>query len=509
MRLVGAVLAGLGLACSFAPVNAWYLAPLAVALFVWILREQRWWQSAIWGFITGFVYAEFTVHWLRHVGEDTVFMLGGLFGLWFLALGIAIGLVWKLPLAPLWVASVWVLIEFGYANVPLGGFGWLRLAFGQADGIFLDFASYVGVAGVGFFVALVGALIVRGIEHLTQAQTQHSALKPLGFGLASLAIVALILGAGGVAMTLKKYAYEFVSVGVVQGDVPGTGLDSLGEKAAVVKNHVAATKQLAQAINERKVVKPELIVWPENSTDIDPITNMAVRANIDSVVNATNVPVLVGAVRNNPANRTTLQNTGILWEPSTGAGQEYVKRHLVPFGEYMPFRSLIARYTDRVNLVPYDFVSGDQPGVFEVNGRRYGDLICYEILSDSAVRSTVAEDVNVLVMQANNATYNLQGSFGQAEAEQLLDIARVRAVESSRSVVVATTNGITAVVDPSGKVIDQIPAFEPGFMVSEVPIYEGNSWGIFVGRYIEYGLALLGLLAFVAGIVAVNRKKSD
>lgn len=510
-RFVGALLTGLCLAFSFVPVNAWYLAPIAVALFIWIVRKQRWWQTLIWGFVTGVVYSVATLYWLSPVGVDTVGMLGGLFGIWFALLAIGIRFVWRLPFAPVWVACLWVFIELGFSNVPLGGFGWLRLAFGQSDGVFLGFSRFIGVAGTCFFVVLLGALIVRIGERIAQRNGVDSRAWSLFWGLGSLVTAVVVVAIGGLLVVSVKLdmTYSSLTVAAVQGNVPGTGLNSLGEKTAVIRNHVTATKQLAQDVANGKATQPQLVVWPENSTDIDPLTNLDVRAQIDAAADAIKAPILVGAVRQNATNPPTLLNTGILWLPGTGAGEEYIKRHLVPFGEYMPMRGMVSRFTDRVRLVPNDFVSGSSPGVFTVDNVRVGDLICYEILSDSAVRSTVGEGVDMLVLQANNATYTHSGPGGLTEANQLLNIARVRAVESSRSIVVSTTNGVTALVDSQGKVVDQIPPLESGALVTEVPINTVEPLGIRVGQFVEYGLALLGLLAVVAGIVVFSRNKSE
>ena len=174
LRLIAAVAAGLGLAVAFAPTNAWYLAPVAVALFVWAVKDERWWQAAVWGLVMGSAYSVLTLHWLNPVGFDTVGMLSLLFGLWFAFLGFGIQRVWKLPFAPLWVACLWVLIEFLFSNFPLGGFSWLRLAFAQADGAFSVYASLVGVAGLTFVVAFTGASVTRILERLFNRQQDLS-----------------------------------------------------------------------------------------------------------------------------------------------------------------------------------------------------------------------------------------------------------------------------------------------------------------------------------------------
>ena len=189
------------------------------------------------------------------------------------------------------------------------------------------------------------------------------------------------------------------------------------------------------------------MIWPENSTDIDPFRDQSAYDEIDSAVKAIGVPVLVGAVVYGPG-ENQVQNMGIVWDPQTGPGEEYVKRHIVPFGEYIPMRSLVAKVFNRLDQIPRDFVRGTYDGVLDLGGVTIGDVICFEVAYDGLVRNVIGDGGQVLVVQTNNATY-----AGTGQLEQQFAISRYRAIETGRSVVIAATNGISGVVDADGTVI--------------------------------------------------------
>ena len=163
---------------------------------------------------------------------------------------------------------------------------------------------------------------------------------------------------------------------------------------------------------------------------------------IEGAVDAVGVPVLVGAVLDGPG-PDYVSNTGIVWSPETGPGERYVKRHPVPFGEYIPFRDQLSGLIARLDQIPRDFAAGSRPGVLDVGPTRVGDVICFEIAYDGIVRDVVDGGAKVLVVQTNNATYN-----GTGQPEQQLAMSRLRAIEHGRAVLVAATSGISAVVLP-------------------------------------------------------------
>ena len=263
----------------------------------------------------------------------------------------------------------------------------------------------------------------------------------------------------------------------------------------MLDNHVEATRELAADVRAGRLDAPDLVVWPENSSDIDPFEDPGAYAAIDGAVRDIGVPVLVGAVLQGPGDG--LSNAGIVWDPETGPGERYVKRHPVPFGEYIPLRPLARRISDSVDLVPRDFVAGDEVGVLDVGPVRLGDVICFEVVYDDLVRDTVRDGGRLLVVQTNNAT------FGRSpQTEQQLAMSRLRAVEHGRAVVVAATSGISAVVRPDGSLAHRTQVFTRDVSVTEVALGDTSTPATRLGALPELVLSLLaaGAVAVAVGI---------
>jgi len=180
----------------------------------------------------------------------------------------------------------------------------------------------------------------------------------------------------------------------------------------------------------------------------------------------------------------------------TGPGERYVKQHPVPFGEYIPYRSLVRKITSKVDLVPRDFAQGTRTGLLDVGPVRLGDVICFEVAYDGLVRDAVRAGGTMLVVQTNNATFGRSG-----ETVQQLAMSRLRAVEHGRTVLVAATSGISAVIAPDGAVLDRSAVFTRDVLVADVPTRKGTTVATRVGLLPEVGLALLGLVSLVLAVV--------
>ena len=153
--------------------------------------------------------------------------------------------------------------------------------------------------------------------------------------------------------------------------MPGQGLNAFAERRTVLRNHVRATEAFAARVKAGRAPRPDFVVWPENSSDIDPFDDPRAYAEISAAVKSVNVPVLVGAVLNGP-DADHVQNVGIVWSPTSGPGERYVKQHLVPFGEYIPFRSILTKLITRLDEIPKDFAPGHTPGALTLDGTRSG-----------------------------------------------------------------------------------------------------------------------------------------
>ena len=294
------------------------------------------------------------------------------------------------------------------------------------------------------------------------------------------------------------------TVAAVQGNVPhAQNLPGQLRAATVTQNHAAATDRLAALVRSGSRPAPAVVIWPENSTDLDPRLNPATYATIQGAVDAIRRPVLVGAVLQNP-----VRNVGQLWLPRRGPSAVYIKRQLVPFGEYIPFRGLLSHVTSLTALQPVNFTPGHRAVVFRLGKIRLGDVICYEIGFDNLVASEVTAGANLLAVQSNDADFELDGQRG--ESEQQIAMARIRAIESNRAVVYASTTGESAIIAPDGSLIAHSGTWQRAVLDARVPLRSGLTLADRVGGWPEYVITFLVLvaLAWAAGGGAIRRARA-
>ena len=497
VRLFLAALSGWLLALAYPTPGQWWWAPISVAIFLAVAWNQTKKLGAITGFLYGFVAFLAQHSWLTVVGVDATWILSFYLAIWIGAIGIVISSISRAitkkvipwPIGLLTIGSVWVLEEFLRGRYPFGGYPWARLAFSQADSP-LAFWSRIG--GIPWLSFVVVAISVACVSIFIIASIR-----------AKVALVLFVIVCFLIPITLSNVsistdangAESTIAIGVVQGGTPQTGMGAMDVRRAVLDNHVKQTIELAQKIQRGEESQPEIVIWPENSSDLDPYVEDDAAALIDQAVKAIGVPILVGAVVESATDpQNEVYNMGILWGPSTGPGETYIKNAPVPFGEFIPFRSVLTQLISRYERVPRDFAHGTEPGIFTINGVVVGDLICFEVAVDPVVNRVVNDGAQVLVVQTNNATY-----AGTALPLQQLNIERLRAIENDRTVVVAATTGISARITPDGSVDPILEDGDVGSFVVEVAPQVNLTPGARFGPYIELLLCILvvGVLAFI------------
>lgn len=485
-----AVAAGAFLGLAFPPYGIWPLSLVSVAALALITRASTVRQGAWFGFVFGLSFFLVLLKWLHVIGWDVVFGLSALQALFFVPLGAGLAATSRLPLWPLWAACLWVAEEWARDRVPFGGFPWGRLAFANTDSPFTPLAALAGAPLVTFAVALAGALLAcaaLALPRLRRTRPAWRALVPAAGATGLAAAVAMV----GYAVPVPTDADDTVGIAVVQGNVQQAGMDFLGRPMLILNNHVEATLRLAEDVDEGRVERPDLVIWPENASDLDPYRSQEASAAIESAVRAIGVPVLVGALVDHPTEEGYVENQGIVWSPETGPGDSYTKQHPVPFGEYVPFREHLSKFITRLERVPRDFWPGETTGVLDVGPARLGDVICFEVAYDGIVRDTVNAGARALVIQTNNATY---GNTGQPE--QQLAMSELRAVEHGRAIVTAATSGISAIVAPDGTIEQQTEEFTQDVLLAELPLRDGITIADRVGAAPEWALATVALLAW-------------
>jgi apolipoprotein N-acyltransferase len=501
--LVASVAAGGALLVSFPPYGWWWLGPVGVALLAVAVRGRRVRAGFGLGVVAGLTFFLPLFSWTSlYIDSVPWLLLSVLESLYLGLLGAASAFAgrlvdrwgWSWPVV---TGVLWVGQESLRGRTPYGGLPWGRLAFGQDGSPVVRFAAWGGAPLVTFVVAFVGGLVAVVLWRLWQ--------RPGGagwWGTGGYAVGAAVVMAAGLLVPLTAPSGSRVVVAVVQGNVPRMGLDFNAQRQAVLENHVTATIALAGRVATGERPRPDLVVWPENSSDVDPLLNPDAGARIDAAAAAIGAPILVGAVLRGPG-EGEVRNAGILWRPGSGADldQVYVKRHLVPFGEYMPMRRLARMVSKEVDRVRSDFSPGQVPGVVETGPVVLGDVICFEVAYDGVVRDTVTGGAGVLAVQTNNA------SFDESEARQQLAMVRLRALEHGRDALMASTVGVSAFVGADGSVHQATGFNTQEVIVRELRTGSGRTLATRVGVWPEVFLTGLAVLSLV-GSVVVRRRRS-
>ena len=418
----GALLSG-----AFAPLSVWWLAPIAISLHIFTLKRST--HPFLNSFIFALVFIAIALHWTgTFVGAIPWLILALGQAILFIPLGFAHK--YGMALYPF----IFLLLEQVRGSFPFGGFGWLRIAYSQADAPYSSIAAIGGAVGLSALVLCISLTLFT----LFNARLHLFSLFPL--------ILLLI--------PIHTNSIGTVKVLMVQGDVPALGLDFNSRAKAVFRNHVNETKK---ALTKENNV--DFILWPENAVDVDPFTN----SDVEATLNTFSSPLIIGAVTRQKGD---LKNVSILW--TNKFKETYVKQHLTPFGEYIPLRSLASKISPLAASVE-DFTPGNSSKIFTIGTAKIAPIICFELIDDS-ILSTAAQASNLNVVQTNSATFGFS-----PESAQQLEISRIRAIEHGRNLLSVSTTGISAVIDSTGEITSKTDIHEPAHIFASVQLLDSQT----------------------------------
>lgn len=479
-----------GLLNSYAfPARGWWpLAFVGTALIFWVLKNRRVGASLLLGFVAGFAFFGNHILWITvYLGAVPWLALAGLESVFF-ALGMVLvafawrvvpalwpGLAGRLIGVPAVLAGLWTLREATTSVWPYGGFSWGRLAFSQSDSPFAHLVAWLGISGLSFVMAWLSGILLQCI-----LETRVSI--PVRGIVASGALVLVI-----VVPAFPVVTSGTIRVAAVQGN-SDSGLFATVQQGQILDDHLQATRPI---INK----KVDVVVWPENASDLDPLENDYAAEALDYVTKTMRAPLITGTITSASGDRS--YNSLLLWEYGEGSVQQYDKIHPVPFAEYLPDRAFWTPLAPSLfAMIPRDFSIGTRPNVFDINGVKAGVAICFDIVDDALVGKMVKGGAQFIVAPTNNA------DFGHSdENRQQGAIARLRAIESGRSVVNDSTVGVTAMYAPDGSIIAQLPTFERGALVESVPLSTTMTLATVAGRGIEWLVGSFGLVALFLALV--------
>ena len=394
-------------------------------------------------------------------------------------------------------AILWVGAEEVRSVAPFGGFPWGRLAFSQADSPLARWAWVGGAPLVSATVVIVGVVLALALVSLRRID--------VGTASGHVLVAAVVVGSAW-ALPLDTAAQDGrLTVAAVQGNIPNRGLDSFDQQREVLDNHVAGTLAL--------VGRPELangldvVLWPENGSDIDPRVDAQASAQITQAAQAVGAPILVGTLEY-PESGGRL-NIALMWDPVLGAVDSYAKQHPAPFAEYIPMRSIARQFSEAVDRVRTDMLPGTEVGVVTLISPRLdrdvllGDVICFEVAYDDLVRDAVKAGAEMLVVQTNNATFGLTD-----ESTQQMAMSRLRAIEHGRATVQISTVGVSGIITPNGLVKHPTGLFTAEQIISRIPLRTELTPATQFGDALAWtlrGLAVLVTLAGMAGAAKIRR----
>jgi apolipoprotein N-acyltransferase len=498
-RLPTAVFGGLLSSLAMPRDDIWPLIFVSVAMILVSLRGLRFWAATGIGFFAGLAFYLSQVEWLSlYLGPVPWIALSVMEALIFALGSGAIAIVWswadtlkqsfyRNTLIALSIAAMWTAREWAAINLPYGGFPWARVAQALSESFLSQLVFFVGISGLTFVSVFMTVVTLQALE------AGFRALKRNYLGLAA---SLLAIATAWLFIIPTSAESGELTVAAVQGNA-NAGLFANAERGTFLRNHVEATALLDSHPLKDQV---DFIVWPENASDLNPQQNPLALAQIEALVSTYEVPIILGAITES---EEVFFNSSLYYDVEGSQIDQYDKKRPVPFAEYVPdrqFWNLLA--PDLIGLVSRDYAFGTRDGIFELDGNMLGVLICFEVAIDDIGRELVAGGAQIILSQTNNA------DFGRSdETFQQAALARLRAIETGRTVVNISTVGVSRIFLPNGDVVSELPIFEPGIMVEQLPLRTSITPAMAISPYFDITLNIIALGLLVAAIAGLIKRR--
>ena len=459
------------------------------------------WQGFLLGYVCGILWYAGTCYWIF----DTMRQYGGLnapmavlvlflfccyLGLYHGFFGLLVSLLAEprdyrraLVAAPF----LWVAVELARTRVT--GFPWDLLGVSQVDNIALSrIAGWTGVYGISFEIVLVNVALAAAF---LVPRPKRGAM------LAAALAAAAVLQAGRlveapVAKTDRAALLVQQNIPVSAEWNPAYFQQTLGE----------LTNLTEQTVANNPAAKIGLVVWPESPAPF--FTNdPRVRGAVGEMAHKTNAWVVAGAIGSNsptPNSDGTIFNSAALVSPNGEWKARYDKVHLVPFGEYLPFPSLFS-FAGGLTKEVGQFEHGASRAPLDAGGQELGVFICYESVFPDDVRQFAANGAQVFVNISNDGWYGDSGAYAQH-----LNQTRMRAIENNRWLLSTTDTGVTASIDPWGRVVERIPRKERATLVAPYALTSVTTFYTRNGDWFAFGCAIISIGALLSRFSFFNRK---
>lgn len=482
-----AVGSGLVLALAFPALDWGPLALVALVPLLWAWQRSGPARAALYGFLAGVAFFGVLLWWSVYFGVVAIVPLVLAQAAYWAGAGAIVGALGRRGVRSPWItAAAWVALEALRVRWPLGGFSW-----GQVGVALHDFpvaralASFGGVPLVSFLVVLVNGLLL-GLLLGWKARAERP--RALIVTPATLAGVLVVVAIAGFAR------YEPSRTGTLKfALLQGNDQDRRLTQAEIDGGYLTQ-KHLELARKLRGDY--DVIVFPESSLETDPEVDPQLRANLLALGRVHHSAILANVIDEQRPGK--VYNANRLYDPSGRLQGTYAKQHLVPFGEYVPFRDALG-FISELQQIPHDFDAGHTKKVFTIKGRPVGTVICFESGFAPLMRASVRKGAEAIVVTTNNRSYRRSPNSAQHVA-----LSQMSAASVGRPVLHASISGITAVIDADGGVSRTTRLFHNAVVTGRVTTVRGDTPYVRFGDWVEWA-SLIGLAGAV--VVALRRRR--
>tara|TARA_Y100000590_G_scaffold100557_1_gene114286 strand:- start:108 stop:1595 length:1488 start_codon:yes stop_codon:yes gene_type:complete len=477
--LIKPLVAGLLIAASVPPWGFWPCAFIGIAVLDSSLANKSAKKRFGRGFLTGLAWLLPSTFWMIDLTPPG-WIAAALIHSSFLALGMAL-----LPPKKgrqLALIGVMTLVEFARWRFPFGGVPLATIPIGQASGPIAPVAKVAGPLLIVAITTAVGCFISSIIR------TPKKAMKTLFL------TALLVVGVGTITVVAPDgHEVENINVAVVQGGGPQRTRATPTGAAIVFANQVSATENVKTPV--------DLVVWPENVVNPDPdlpepdrnpsrLYADDARLTLENISQSLDTVIAAGWFHQDPEDVTSNLNYVEVIEPEGQIAGRFNKVRTVPFGEFVPLRSFVERFA-KDSLPARDVRPGTEPAVIETSLGKLGIVISWEVFFEERAREAADHQAQIILNPTNGASYWLT----QVQSQQIAS-SQLRAIETGRWVLQSAPTGFSAIIDPSGKVLNRTGISEQAVVQATVGLRSGSTWYTKIGIL---PMLLISLILFAVG----------
>lgn len=485
---LAAIASGLLLAGAFPSLDWGPLALVALIPLLWAWQRSGPARGALYGFVAGVAFFGVLLWWSVYFGVVAIIPFVLAQSAYWAGAGAIVGALSKRGMRSPWItAAAWVALEGLRGRWPLGGFSWGQVGVALHDlPAARALASYGGVPLVSFVVVLVNGLLLGLFLAWRARETKPRAM----------AVTAATLAGVLVIVVVAAFArYQPSSTGTLRFAL----LQGNDQDRRLTQDEIDSGYLTRKHLELARTLKGDydVIVFPESSVETDPEADPALRAELITLAKQHHSAVMVNVIDEQHRDGKSY-NANRVYDPDGRLQGTYAKQHLVPFGEYVPFRDALS-FVSALQQIPNDFSPGHETKVFNIGGKPVGTVICFESAFTPLMRSSVRKGAQAIIVSTNNRSYRRSPNSAQH-----LALSQMSAATIGRPVLHASISGITGVIDADGNISQTTKLFHNAVVTGSITTMKGETPYVRYGDWVEWA-CLIGLAGAV--VVAVSRRR--